>query len=114
VGVSGGPADTLPAPAPLPHPQAPTTHTVLEIVKQRWGTGPHIVFLVFCLLTNIIVTSMLILGGASVVNALTGGERRPARGAAPATLPARLPCPLGGTHRPPSLPDPSPPCSRPK
>jgi len=33
------------------------------------------VFLVFCLLTNIIVTSMLILGGASVVNALTGGER---------------------------------------
>jgi hypothetical protein len=54
--------------------QAPTTHTVLEIVKARWGTGPHIVFLVFCLLTNIIVTSMLILGGASVVNALTGGE----------------------------------------
>lgn len=53
--------------------QAPTTHTVLEIVKARWGTGPHIVFLVFCLLTNIIVTSMLILGGASVVNALTGG-----------------------------------------
>jgi Na+/proline symporter len=30
------------------------------------------VFLVFCLLTNIIVTSMLILGGAAVVNALTG------------------------------------------
>ncbi|GBF99241.1 urea-proton symporter-like [Raphidocelis subcapitata] len=52
--------------------KAPTTHTVLEIVKARWGTGPHIVFLVFCLLTNIIVTSMLILGGASVVNALTG------------------------------------------
>jgi Na+/proline symporter len=52
--------------------KAPTTHTVLEIVKARWGTGPHLVFLVFCLLTNIIVTSMLILGGASVVNALTG------------------------------------------
>jgi hypothetical protein len=32
----------------------------------------HLVFLVFCLLTNVIVTSMLILGGASVVNALTG------------------------------------------
>ena len=52
--------------------KAPTTHTVLEIVKARWGTGPHIVFLVFCLATNIIVTSMLILGGAAVVNALTG------------------------------------------
>jgi hypothetical protein len=32
---------------------------------------------VFCLLTNIIVTSMLILGGAAVINGLTGasGER---------------------------------------
>jgi len=52
--------------------KAPTTHTCLEIVKARWGTTAHIVFLVFCLLTNIIVTSMLILGGAAVVNALTG------------------------------------------
>eukprot|EP00775_Hariotina_reticulata_P003269 gene3269-3546_t len=52
--------------------KAPTTHTCLEIVKVRWGTTAHLVFLVFCLLTNIIVTSMLILGGASVVNALTG------------------------------------------
>jgi Na+/proline symporter len=30
------------------------------------------VFLVFCLATNVIVTSMLILGGAAVINALTG------------------------------------------
>lgn len=52
--------------------KAPTTHTCLEIVKARWGTTAHMVFLVFCLLTNIIVTSMLILGGASVVTALTG------------------------------------------
>ncbi len=52
--------------------KAPTTHTVLEIVMARWGQTAHLVFLVFCLLTNIIVTSMLILGGAAVVNALTG------------------------------------------
>ena len=32
----------------------------------------HIVFFFFCFATNIIVTSMLILGGASVMNALTG------------------------------------------
>lgn len=44
--------------------KAPTTHTCLEIVKARWGTPAHLVFLVFALLTNIIVTSMLILGGA--------------------------------------------------
>ena len=52
--------------------KAPTAHTVLEIVKARWGTACHFTFLVFCLLTNIIVTSMLILGGAAVVNGLTG------------------------------------------
>lgn len=50
--------------------KAPTTHTCLEIVKARWGTTAHIVFLIFCLLTNIIVTSMLILGG-EVFTALT-------------------------------------------
>ena len=52
--------------------KAPTAHTVLEIVRARWGTTAHLVFLVFCLLTNIIVTAMLILGGSAVVSALTG------------------------------------------
>lgn len=52
--------------------KAPTAHTVLEVVRARWGTLGHVVFLPFCLLTNIIVTSMLILGGAAVLNGLTG------------------------------------------
>lgn len=52
--------------------KAPTAHTVLEVVRARWGTLGHLVFLPFCLLTNIIVTSMLILGGAAVLNGLTG------------------------------------------
>lgn len=52
--------------------KAPTCHTVLEVVNARWGKVAHLTFLVFCLLTNIIVTSMLILGGAAVVNGLTG------------------------------------------
>lgn len=52
--------------------KAPTCHTVLEIIRARWGTVAHLVFLFFCLLTNIIVTAMLLLGGAAVVNALTG------------------------------------------
>ncbi|XVF57430.1 hypothetical protein PTKIN_Ptkin06aG0204700 [Pterospermum kingtungense] len=52
--------------------KAPCAHTVCEIVKARWGKAAHIVFLVFCLLTNIIVTAMLLLGGSAVVNALTG------------------------------------------
>ncbi|XP_061352101.1 urea-proton symporter DUR3 [Gastrolobium bilobum] len=52
--------------------KAPHAHTVCEIVKARWGTSAHIVFLFFCFLTNIIVTAMLLLGGSAVVNALTG------------------------------------------
>ncbi|KAL2348797.1 hypothetical protein Fmac_002797 [Flemingia macrophylla] len=52
--------------------KAPHAHTVCEIVKARWGTSTHVVFLFFCFLTNIIVTAMLLLGGSAVVNALTG------------------------------------------
>eukprot|EP01023_Acetabularia_acetabulum_P051081 TRINITY_DN5612_c0_g3_i1.p1 TRINITY_DN5612_c0_g3~~TRINITY_DN5612_c0_g3_i1.p1 ORF type:complete len:683 (+),score=122.91 TRINITY_DN5612_c0_g3_i1:137-2185(+) len=52
--------------------KAPSAHTILEIIKYRYGSTAHIVFLVFCFLTNTIVSAMLILGGAAVVEALTG------------------------------------------
>ncbi|KAL3150999.1 hypothetical protein ABBQ38_012872 [Trebouxia sp. C0009 RCD-2024] len=52
--------------------KAPSAHTVLEIVHARWGTAAHLVFFFFCFLTNIIVSAMLILGGAAVMTALTG------------------------------------------
>ena len=52
--------------------KAPNAHTLLEIIRARWGNTAHKVFFVFALLTNIIVTAMLLLGGASVLNALTG------------------------------------------
>ncbi|KAL3145727.1 hypothetical protein ABBQ32_003256 [Trebouxia sp. C0010 RCD-2024] len=52
--------------------KAPSAHTVLEIVHARWGTVAHLVFFFFCFLTNIIVSAMLILGGAAVMTALTG------------------------------------------
>lgn len=52
--------------------KAGKAHTMLEIVKARWGTPAHLVFLFFCLCTNILVSAMLVLGGAAVVQALTG------------------------------------------
>jgi len=52
--------------------RAPTAHTFLEIVRARWGTVAHITFMFFGFATNVIVTSMLILGGSAVVTALTG------------------------------------------
>ncbi|MEO9363415.1 MAG: sodium:solute symporter family protein [Nitrososphaera sp.] len=52
--------------------KAPNSHTFLEIIRARYGDGAHKVFLVFALMTNMIVTAMLLLGGAAVVNGLTG------------------------------------------
>ncbi|KAL1944061.1 hypothetical protein VTO73DRAFT_3879 [Trametes versicolor] len=51
---------------------APHAHTWLEIVAARWGTVAHLVFMFFGLATNVIVSSMLILGGSATVNSLTG------------------------------------------
>jgi len=55
---------------------APNAHTVCEIVMARWGKTAHITFLLFCFAANIIVTSMLLLGGAATVEALTGMDYR--------------------------------------
>jgi len=51
---------------------APYAHTWLEIVGARWGKTAHLVFMFFGLATNIIVSSMLILGGSATVRDLTG------------------------------------------
>ena len=52
--------------------KCPAIHTMLEIVLVRWGTPAHLTFLCFGLMTNLIVTAMLILGGAATISALTG------------------------------------------
>jgi len=51
---------------------APYAHTWLEIVYVRWGRMAHLVLMFFGLATNIIVSSMLILGGSATVTVLTG------------------------------------------
>ncbi|KLU90589.1 hypothetical protein MAPG_10441 [Magnaporthiopsis poae ATCC 64411] len=52
--------------------RAPNAHTFLEVIKARYGTAAHITFMVFGLVTNILVSLMLIVGGSATVNALTG------------------------------------------
>jgi len=54
----------------------PSAHTVCEIVNARWGRTAHKTFLFFAFCANIIVTSMLLLGGAATVEALTGMDYR--------------------------------------
>jgi len=47
-------------------------HTFMEIIYARFGTLPHCIMVVFALLANLIVTSMLILGGSATIEDLTG------------------------------------------
>ncbi|KAF9811021.1 hypothetical protein IEO21_06725 [Rhodonia placenta] len=51
---------------------APYCHTYLEIVHARYGSAAHFMFVTFGLVTNLIVSSELLLGGSAVVNAFTG------------------------------------------
>lgn len=50
----------------------PAAHTYLEIIKARYGRTTHFVYMFFGIATNILVTAMLLTGGAAVVNDLTG------------------------------------------
>ncbi|KAK6887570.1 Urea active transporter [Candida tropicalis] len=52
--------------------RAPAAHTYLEIVKGRYGTITHCVYIFWGFCTNILVTVMLLAGGSATVNDLTG------------------------------------------
>jgi Na+/proline symporter len=47
-------------------------HTFMEIIRARFGLYPHCIMIFFALLANMIVTSMLVLGGAGTISDLTG------------------------------------------
>jgi len=52
--------------------KAPNMHTFLEMIDVRWGKAAHLTFLFFGICTNLIVTGMLLQGGAATINALSG------------------------------------------
>ncbi|KAL8971244.1 MAG: hypothetical protein Q9183_001144 [Haloplaca sp. 2 TL-2023] len=52
--------------------KAPNAHTFLEVIRARYGVYTHVVFIIFGLMTNILVTAMLLTGGSAVVTSLTG------------------------------------------
>ncbi|SES12236.1 transporter, SSS family [Gracilibacillus ureilyticus] len=52
--------------------KAPLAHTFLEFVGKRFDNKNHKLMMGFALMTNIIVTAMVILGGAIALNSLTG------------------------------------------
>jgi SSS family transporter len=52
--------------------KAPNAHTFLEAIRARYGGITHVVFIIFGLVTNVLVTAMLLTGGAAVIKDLTG------------------------------------------
>lgn len=52
--------------------KSPGAHTFLEVMKARYGPPGHITFMVFAILTNIVVTVQLLSGGSAVISYLTG------------------------------------------
>uniref|UniRef100_A0A1I8JJT3 Sodium:solute symporter n=2 Tax=Macrostomum lignano TaxID=282301 RepID=A0A1I8JJT3_9PLAT len=50
--------------------RAPGAKTFLQLIQARFDKSTHIVFCVFALITNIIVTAMLMLGGTAVMTNL--------------------------------------------
>ena len=55
--------------------KAPNAHTFLEVIRARYGVYGHITFIIFGLMTNVLVTAMLLTGGSAVVTSLTGTFR---------------------------------------
>lgn len=51
---------------------APEAHTFLEIIKGRYGTIGHCVYIYYGMATNILVTAMLLTGASATINFLTG------------------------------------------
>lgn len=52
--------------------KAPNAHTFLEVIRARYGPVTHGVYITFGLMTNILVTAMLLTGGSAVVTSLCG------------------------------------------
>lgn len=48
----------------------PEAHTLLEIVRIRYGTIAHIVWIVLCLINNLIAVANMLLGASAVITAM--------------------------------------------
>ncbi|BGP54557.1 hypothetical protein JCM8202v2_002143 [Rhodotorula sphaerocarpa] len=54
---------------------APRAQTFLEIIRARWGKTAHIIFTCYAFTTSLLVSSMLVTGGAATVTDLTGANQ---------------------------------------
>ncbi|KAF2447889.1 SSS family solute:Na+ symporter [Karstenula rhodostoma CBS 690.94] len=52
--------------------KAPNAHTMLEIIRVRYGNKVHILWIFLCLLNNTFIFSSMVLGASTAITALTG------------------------------------------
>ena len=52
--------------------RAPHAHTLLELIKVRYGSFTHKLWIFLCLVNNILVFSGMLLGASTAVTSLTG------------------------------------------
>ncbi|KAL8788282.1 MAG: hypothetical protein Q9195_007379 [Heterodermia aff. obscurata] len=52
--------------------KVPNAHTLLEIIRARYGTPAHVLWIVLCLINNLLIFSQMIVGVAASVTSLTG------------------------------------------
>lgn len=52
--------------------RAPKAHTVLELVRRRWGNAASLVFLYLCYLNNLLVCAILFIGAGNALVVATG------------------------------------------
>lgn len=52
--------------------KVPNAHTLLEVVRARYGNAAHILWIVLCLINNLLIFSQMIVGAAAAINSLTG------------------------------------------
>ncbi|GME48069.1 Urea active transporter [Neofusicoccum parvum] len=50
----------------------PEAHTLLEIIRIRYGNVAHIVYMVLCLLNNLFACANMLLGASAVITSMTG------------------------------------------
>lgn len=50
--------------------RVPEAHTLLEIVRVRYGIAGHIVWIALCLINNIIAIANMLLGASAAISAL--------------------------------------------
>ncbi|KAN0062438.1 hypothetical protein ACQY0O_005326 [Thecaphora frezii] len=50
--------------------KTPHAHTVLEVVRARYGTAAHRIYMFFCLANNLVAISNMLLGASATIAAL--------------------------------------------